>query len=68
MGLYQEVKGYTIQKYGIYTAGVIDEIAAEFDPEQHPVEFSEKCVDMFSIALGKEAAKEKMREYFKYIK
>jgi hypothetical protein len=68
MGLYMDIKGYTIENYGISTAGVIDEFAAEFNPEQHPIEFSERCVELFSIAIGKEPAKEKIKEYFKYLK
>jgi hypothetical protein len=68
MGLQKDIKGHIMAMYGRYSANVIDEIAKEFDPEQFPVEFSERCIDFLSIALGKDAAKEKMREYFKYIK
>jgi hypothetical protein len=62
MALQEEAKAIVAKVFGPANAAKVDLFAQEINPEAHPREFIQKCVDLLSSMLGPNLAKEKFKD------
>lgn len=68
MALFDEVKQFVENKFGVYSAAKIEDFKKEVDPETNPKEFLEKCEDFLATILTKEKAQKDLQGlYEKYV-